>query len=213
MSPPAREGLWHPDPGRVPVTVVQGKGNRIMRSSMRTTVRAAAAVLGALALAAGAASCSGDDADQDPDAEQTVEETTEPGPQQESTAEDPDEEAGDGEYSPEDLQAAQERFIEFLQVLDDSDHEAACGFVLDPETEQPVGGEELDGCVEELGAGIDSLGIPLAPGMFDGLDPALLSASDNDDGTVTITVDAGQGATPFPLPMTTADGRWYFLDA
>src|SRR5699024_727597 len=155
MPPPARERLWHPDPAPVPITVVQGKGNRTMRSSMRTAVRTGAVALGALALAAGTASCSGDDSDQDPAPEQTVEATAEPDPSQEPTAEEPDEQAGDGEHSPEDLQAAQERFIEFLQVVDDSDYEAACGFVLDPETEQPVGGEELDGCVEDLGAGID----------------------------------------------------------
>lgn len=195
-----------------------------MRTSFRTTVRGtaqragrtAAVGLGGLALALGAAACTG--GDEGPDSPPVNEETTEAEqtsePAEEPTSEEPTEESsasdggGDTELSEEELTAAKERFVSFIQVVDDPDYEAACGYMLDPATGEPPVGAQLTACAEsleqELGTSVD-----VEPGTFDALDASMVEASADASGTVTISF----GGQTFPVPMIKhTDGQWYFTD-
>lgn len=185
-----------------------------VRTTARTAVRTGAVTLGGLALALGAAACSGGDEGTEPTTEEpaVTEETSEPA---EETSEEPSEETssepaasdGGGEApGEEELTAAKERFIDFLQVIDDSDYEAACGFTLDPGTGQPPTGESLSSCAESLESEMSGVGT-IQPGTFDAVDASMVGAEPNEDGTVTLTI----GADQFPLPMIEhTDGQWYF---
>lgn len=194
----------------------------IMRTSFRTAARTtarragrtAAVGLGGLVLALGAAACTG--GDEEPAAPPAAEETAEAEPTTEPaegpTSEEPTEESsasdggGDAEVSEEDLTVAKERFVSFMQVVDDPDYEVACGYMLDPSTGEPPVGAELAACAEsleqELGSSVD-----VEPGAFDALDASMVEASADDSGAVTISF----GGSQFPVPMTKhTDGQWYF---
>ncbi|MCT2261368.1 hypothetical protein M3F59_07000 [Brachybacterium muris] len=193
-----------------------------MRTSFRTAARTtahragrtAAVGLGGLVLALGAAACTG--GDEEPAAPPAAEETAEAEPTtelaEEPTSEEPTEESsasdggGDAAVSEQDLTVAKERFVSFMQVVDDPDYEAACGYMLDPSTGEPPVGAELAACAEsleqELGSSVD-----VEPGTFDALDASMVEASADDSDAVTISF----GGSQFPVPMTKhTDGQWYF---
>ncbi|PZP17087.1 MAG: hypothetical protein DI611_03995 [Brachybacterium faecium] len=199
-----------------------------MRTSFRTAARTtahragrtAAVGLGSLALALGAAACTGGDDEpaSPPAAEETTEAEPTTEPAEEPTSEEPTDEptegssasdgGGDAEVSEEDLTIAKERFVSFMQVVDDPDYEAACGYMLDPSTGEPPVGAELAACAEsleqELGSSVD-----VEPGTFDALDASMVEASADDSGAVTISF----GGSQFPVPMTKhTDGQWYFTN-
>lgn len=186
------------------------------RATAHRAARTAAIGLGGLALALGAAACTGGDDEPDSapvapestQAEQTTEPTEEPTsqePTEESTASDG---GGDAVVSEEELTVAKERFVSFMQVVDDADYEAACGYVLDSTTGAPLAGAALDDCAAGLEQEIGSTG-NVEPGTFDALDASMVEASADDSGVVTISF----GGSDFPVPMTEhTDGQWYFTD-
>ena len=108
----------------------------------------------------------------------------------------------DGDLSDEDLDAASQRFVDFMQVMDDGDGEAACAFFLDPQTDEPVAGKTLEMCGEMVTPQMEGL----EPGTMDILDASMVTAIDNGDGTVSIDIMGSE----FPNPMAKAsDGEWY----
>lgn len=202
-----------------------------MRGTIRTTarhgiarraIRTTAIGLSGLALAMGAVGCSGSDdpapdpAQQEPAAEQpadpegTSEESTDDETAEDATDEessDPAASDGGGDAAGEgDIEAAKERFVAFLQVVDDADYEAACGYTLDPSTDAPPVDETLQACVQGLESQLGSSGT-VQPGTFDAIDPSMIEAEENADGSITVSI----GGDPFPLPMVEhTDGQWYF---
>lgn len=199
-----------------------------MRTSFRTAARTtahragrtAAVGLGGLVLALGAAACTGGDEEPaaPPAAEETAEAEPTTEPAEEPTSEEPADEptgessasdgGGDAEVSEQDLTVAKERFVSFLQVVDDSDFEGACGFVLDPATGAPLAGAELAACAESLEQEIGST-VEGGAGAFDALDASMVDADVDDAGAVTL----GIAGDPFPVPMIKhTDGQWYFTN-
>lgn len=188
---------------------------------MRRTVRRSAVTLGAVALALGAAACGGSsDAESGDSGEDTAtteeaaaedEATEEDTAAEEDTATEEDSAAEEGdeaatELTEEDLTAAEERFLEFLQVADDGDHEATCGYVLDPNTGEPAEGDRVQDCADNISGTLDSL----EPGTFDILTADDIEATDNGDGTVSISLMGSE----YPLGMARAsDGEWYVSES
>ena len=135
-----------------------------------------------------------DDADTDDAADGSTDDSTD------DAADDSDDATDD--LSDEDLDAASQRFVDFMQVMDDGDGEAACAFFLDPQTDEPVTGKTLEMCGEMVTPQMEGL----EPGTMDILDASMVTAIDNGDGTVTIDMMG----TEFPNPMAKAsDGEWY----
>lgn len=112
--------------------------------------------------------------------------------------------AAGGSLDQSELDAASERFVEFVQVMDDGDGEKTCSFFIDPTTDKPVEGETLTKCGELLASQEEGL----EPGSMDMIDPSMVEASDNGDGTVSISMMGSE----FPYPMAKADdGEWYMV--
>lgn len=201
-----------------------------MHTFVRTLARRASIGLGAMALVLTAAACGGEDtsdpaAEQDPGVEEAAPEGEGPeasdGDQSDAGGDDADGEdsvddgASDGgvsdgggeaagELSEEDLEAAKQRWVEFIHAVDAQDAEAACGYMLHPETGET--GEGDPECEE----GLEETVLPqVESGEYAELDASLVEAEDNGDGTVTVTLDG----EPFPLPMGQGeDGDWYITD-
>lgn len=190
-----------------------------MNAFLRRAARRTSIGLGALALAVGATACGGDDGgdtapEQDTGVEEPAATAEEPAPsdgggQSDAGGQELGSDASDGggetgaagELSQEDLDAATDRFVGFLQVIDDHDFDGACAYLLDPAT-----GETGEGDTECTDALEQELGGMIQPGMFDQVEASMLEAEDNGDGTVTI----GVMGDPFPLPMGQGeDGEWY----
>jgi len=113
-------------------------------------------------------------------------------------------EAAGGSLDQSELDAASERFVEFVQVMDDGDGEKTCSFFIDPTTDKPVEGETLTKCGEMLASQEEGL----EPGSMDMIDASMVEASDNGDGTVSISMMGSE----FPYPMAKADdGEWYMV--
>lgn len=164
---------------------------------LRTTVTRAATGVGALALVLGAAACTGGD-DEQPTAAPTPTATTSEAAPQPSD--------GGGDVTDEDLTAAADRFIEFLQAMDDGDWDAACTHVLDPETGTAPEGERLQLCAERGEAVMGEYGDVLQPGTFDDVDSSMVIAQETGDDTLALSV-AGE---PMDIPMVRGDdGQWY----
>ncbi|GAA1487685.1 hypothetical protein [Brachybacterium sacelli] len=186
-----------------------------MTPIMRRTVRGAATGLGALALVAGASSCSTllggeDEGGQETSAgeEQAAEDESDAG--SDAGGEEAGSDAGGdeaaGRIDEAGLTAAGDRFLEFLQVLDDGDADTACAFVLDPSTGEPFAGDRLAQCTEMIAPKMESL----EPGSMDILGRSMIETMDNGDGTVDVTV-AGRD---FQYVLKQApDGEWYVSNA
>jgi len=168
--------------------------------------------LGAVALVLSTAACTGGD-EPDESTGTSAEGTgdgQDAGPASDSTPA-PSDGGGESSSSPfsdEELEAASQRFVDVLQVLDDSDWEAACAMVLDPSTGTSPEGDRLQECVDKAEPTLDEQAGTLQPGMFDAVDTSMIAASDNGDDTVSLSVlgeDLG-------IPMVPgADGRWYLV--
>jgi len=178
-------------------------------TTMRGILRGAATGAGALALLCSAAACTGAE-EQPPDggnATTTAGEPGEatPGPDTPDATYSP---AGQSPYSEQELEAASQRFVDLLQVLDDQDWEAVCSLVLDPGTGTAPEGERLQECVGGVEPTLGERAEHLEPGTFDAIDVTMIEARDNGDGTVTLSV-LGQD---LDIPMAPGeDGRWYLL--
>lgn len=196
-----------------------------MNAIMRKSVRGTTAGLGALAIIVGASACGtisdlagGGDGGDDPAAEEPAEDEG-AGAEEDGAAEDAGGESSDGGAAGEEIEgddaaggsldqseldAASERFVEFVQVMDDGDGEKTCSFFIDPTTDKPVEGETLTKCGELLASQEEGL----EPGSMDMIDPSMVEASDNGDGTVSISMMGSE----FPYPMAKADdGEWYMV--
>ena len=163
---------------------------------------------GALLLALGAVGCTGGDEEPDGQQASTTAESAGEGSTASTTPAPSD---GGGEkatspFSEEELGAASQRFVDVLQVIDDQDWEAACGFVLDPTTGKAPEGERLQECADGVEPAMAGHADQLQPGMFDGVEPSMVQASDNGDDTVSLSV-MGEG---LDIPMVQGqDGQWY----
>lgn len=184
---------------------------RIRSTARRTTLGAAA-----LVLALAGTACTGDgDSSPEQDSgtgQQSTDTGNGSGTEQETEDGDGDPAASDGggatdaPATEEDLAAASDRMVELLQVMDDQDWEAACGFVLDPTTGTAPEGERLAECADDVEPTMAPLADQLEPGMFDQLDPTMVQAQQGGDGTVTTSV-MGQ---PLEVHLVRGeDGRWY----
>lgn len=157
-----------------------------------------------LTLMLGAVACTGGDED-------APAETTTPAPATPADGSHPggSSDAGGSEDAPldeQDLEAASARFVEALRVLDDRDWESACGYVMDPGTGTAPVGERLQECTDGVEEGLAGHEDLFRPGTFDSLDPSLVTAHEQADGTVRLTV----GEEELDIPMVRGtDGEWY----
>ncbi|MGP9536886.1 hypothetical protein ACT3SP_02690 [Brachybacterium sp. AOP43-C2-M15] len=178
------------------------------RALHRPVLLRAAGALGAIALVLGTAACTGD---EDPSAEgspstQDQEPGANPGDGEEPAASDGGGERGTSPFSDEELDDASVRFVEALQALDDEDWETACELVVDPSTGTAPEGDRLQECVDGVEPALAEHADLLVPGMFDVIEPEMVTAEDNDDDTVSITVIDQE----IDIPMTQGeDGLWY----
>lgn len=183
-----------------------------MSTRMRSTARLAAAGAGALALALGAAACTGGEDEPPPPAASTTAGAApsdgggEGGPS--AAPSDGGGEQGSGPVTEQELDAASVRVVEALQVIDDQDWEAACGFVLDPSTGTAPEGKRLQECADGMGGSLGSIAEQLQPGTFDALEPSLVEATDSGDSTVAVSI-AGAPLEDVPL-VRGDDEQWYF---
>lgn len=192
----------------MPVTATVGQEESGVTSRIRGIVRRAGVGAGVLALALGAAACTGGDDEQSeapgttPAAgqEPSEESGAAPAPSDGGAATDA------GPFSDEELEQASARFVEGLQLLDDQDWEGACGLVLDPSTGAAPEGERLQECVDGVGPAVAAYADVLEPGTFDVIDPSMAQATDDGDGTVSLSLLD----EPVDVPMVRADGEWYF---
>ena len=182
-----------------------------MRSRTYGIGRRIAACSGALVLALGAAACTGGDDEPLPSPQSSTPPQDAPG--QGTTEESaPASSDGGGEtagspFSDEQLEAASQRFVEGLQLLDDQDWDAACALVLDPATHAAPEGERLQDCVDGVEPALASSSELLVPGRFDVIDTSMVEAVDNGDGTVSLSL-LGE---PLDIPMVQGDDQeWYF---
>lgn len=183
-----------------------------MSSRMRSTARLAAVGAGTLALLLGAAACTGGE-DEPPPAEASTTAAAPPsdGGGQDARTVAPSDGGGTtdpGPFTAQQLDAASVRVVAALQVIDDQDWEAACGFVLDPSTGTAPVGERRQACADGMSGSLGSLTEQLRPGTFDVLEPSLVEAADRGDGTVAVSI-AGAPLADVPLVLGD-DGQWYF---
>jgi hypothetical protein len=154
---------------------------------------------GALALALGAAGCTGGD-------EERPTPTAEPAPTASESAPEASDGGGDEEITDEDLTAATDRFLGYLQVVDDQDWEAACGVVLDPGTGAAPEGGRLQECADGARGAMVEYEDLLRPGAFDELDASMVRAEPAADGTIALSLLE----QPLDVPMVRGDdGQWY----
>lgn len=191
-----------------------------MTMRMRGILRGSAAALGAMALVWGTAACTGEAReDLPPDEASGAEQESSPADDQAEGSSAPEVSApgsqgalsdggGESPYSDQELAAASQRFVDVLQVLDDQDWEAACGMVLDPTTGTAPEGERLQECVDGVQPVIADQAETLEAGTFDAVDPSMIEASDNGDGTVSLSVLGNDLAVPMTLGD---DGSWYLV--
>ncbi|GAA4527043.1 hypothetical protein GCM10023160_22610 [Brachybacterium paraconglomeratum] len=182
-----------------------------MRSRTHGIGRRIAAGSGALALALGAAACTG--GDQEPPQSPSTSTSPQDAPGQETTeqgAAAPSDGGGEETGSPfsdEQLESASQRFVEGLQLLDDQDWDSACRLVLDPTTHAAPEGARLQDCVDGVERALASYSELLVPGRFDVIDASMVRASDNGDGTVSLSLLE----EPVDIPMVQGDDQeWYF---
>lgn len=179
-----------------------------MRSMMHRTMRRTAVGAGALLLALGTVGCTG--GDEEPDGRQPSATSTS-GEEGSATTVTPEPSDGGGErstspFTEEELGAASQRFVDVLQVIDDQDWEAACGYVLDPSTGKSPEGERLQECADGVEPAMAGHADQLQPGMFDAVEPSMVQASDNGDDSVSLSV-MGED---LDIPMVQGDdGQWY----
>lgn len=172
-------------------------------------MRRAAAGAGAFALALGAVACTGGDDEQSGAPESTS--TATDSPAEGSGATPPASDGGGrqstGPFSDEELETASARFVDGLHLLDDQYWEAACGLVLDPSTGTAPEGERLQECVDGVELAVAAYADTLEPGVFDAIEPSMVAATDNGDGTVSLSILD----QPVDIPMAQGDDdEWYF---
>ena len=180
-----------------------------MTSRTCDIVRRAAVGVGAFVLALGAVACTGGDDEQSETPESTPTATDSPAEGSEATpsASDGGGERDAGPFSDEELEDASARFVDGLHRLDDQDWEAACGLVLDPSTGTAPEGERLQECTDGVEPAVAAYADVLEPGMFDAIEPSMVEATDNGDGTVSLSI----GDQPVDIPMVQGDDdEWYF---
>lgn len=168
-------------------------------NALRGPVRGTTLTAAALVLALGASACTGDDGQPDPAAGEestpTAVETVSPS------------DGGGAEVTDADLTEATDRFLAFLQVVDDQDWEGACGYVLDPGTGTAPEGERLQECADGAHGAMGEYEELLQSGAFDELDASMVRAAPGEDGTITLSLLE----QPIDVPMVRGeDGDWYF---
>ncbi|ASK66987.1 hypothetical protein CFK39_00820 [Brachybacterium avium] len=171
---------------------------------MRSILRGTAAGMGAAALLWGATACTG--GEEEPAAAESSSSQQGGGSPGEDAQ--PSDGGGETRFSDAELDAASQRFLDLLQVIDDHDWESACGMVLDPTTGSAPEGERLQDCVDGVEPVFAAQAELLEPGAFDALDASMIQASDNGDGTVSLSVLGND----LDIPMAPGDdGRWYLV--
>lgn len=177
---------------------------------MRSILRSAATGAGIVALLWGATACTGGD-DEEPPARERATASAE-GPS--APGEDPgtdvpaSDDGGQSPFGDEELEAASQRFVDLLHVLDDQDWDAACGMVLDPATGTAPEGERLQECADGVEPVLGERAAQLEPGTFDAIDASMVEAHDDGDGTVSLSVLGEE----LDVPMAPGqDGRWYLV--
>lgn len=178
-----------------------------MTSRMRPTVRRVAAGAGMLALALGTMACTGGEDEQTAPGPQTPSVQEQPAQDDPSSA--PDEEGDETAepFSEDELERAAERFVEALALLEDRDWAGTCAMVLDPSTGKAPEGERLSDCVEDVRPAVSGYADGLEPGALDAIEPSMVEAVDEGDGSVSLSIMD----QPVDVPMVPGDdGRWYF---
>lgn len=185
-----------------------------MNSIVRRAGRGSTLLVGSVALAFSLAACGGGSEDpaettaEETAAEEAAEETTEAAEETteesaEATEEGAEDPAAGGEVTEEDLTAAKESFLGFLNAVGEGDYAAACGFMLDPTTNEPMSGEMQEGCASGLeGSGGTSSFTPDMVAMIE----ENLEATDNGDGTIALSA---MGQDMGMQMVKGSDGKWY----
>ena len=184
-----------------------------MNATLRKAGRGSTLVIGSIALAFSLAACGGSESSREaPADEETTEEaaaeeeaTSEEGMTEEETTEEEAEAAGSAEdVTEDDLAASEQQFIEFVTAVSDGDFPGACGFVLNPETSEPMSGADAEAC----GKGMESSGVSdtFTPDMASLFTEENLEASANEDGTIAMSL---MGSDSGMQMVKGSDGKWY----
>ncbi|HEX7349733.1 hypothetical protein [Brachybacterium sp.] len=124
---------------------------------------------------------------------------------EESDASEGGEDAASGEpLSEEDLEAAAERYYEFLEAAATTDGEAACGMIAHPATGNPLEGKDLSDCAGGFESKAGEVG--LDPSLLDAIDPSMIEGVDNGDGTAGASLMGSDAGVTF---IKGDDGAWY----
>lgn len=141
------------------------------------------------------------ESDEETDDSQDSQESEDTGTDSEEDGED----TGAGEeLSEEDLAAAGDVFFTFIQAAAEANGEGACTLITNPETGDPLEGEQLSDCAEGFEGEAEEQDID--PSMADSLDRSMIEAADNGDGTASVTM-AGQDSGFTYIKAD--DGNWY----
>lgn len=181
-----------------------------MTTTMRSILGGAATGAGAVALLLGAAACTGDEGEHSPESQPATTSAEEQGEPTEDPGAGSGASDGGGEspFDQDQLDAASQRFVDLLKELDDQDWDAACGMVLDPTTGTAPEGERLQECADGVEPLLGERAETLEPGAFDAIDASMIEASDNGDGTVSLSVLGDE----LGIPMAPGDdSRWYLV--
>ncbi|MCL6424070.1 hypothetical protein Bequi_11895 [Brachybacterium sp. JHP9] len=185
-----------------------------MNARPRTLGRTAALAASGLALTLALAGCGGSGTDAAPSSEAATASaaasseaaTTEAATTEAATTEaETTEAAAPAEVTEADLATAEQRYIDFVNALANKDANAACGFMMDPTTNEPVSGATQAVCASALESdGIMDQFTPEIAGVFT---TDLLEAKPAANGTIDVTAN-GDSLGVF---TKAGDGQWYML--
>lgn len=145
-----------------------------------------------------------DDSEQSEDtaSEEEAEKTEDAEDPQES--EDGEDAAAGEELSEEDLTAAGDVFFTFIMAAAEKNGEDACALITNPNTGDPLEGEQLSDCAEGFEGEAEEQDID--PSMADSLDRSMIEAADNGDGTASVTMVGQDSGFTY---IKADDGNWY----
>lgn len=206
--PTARPGMRGPVCATlVPIAEPVDQEGAHVSTSPRSILRRAAVSTGAFALALAAAACTGGEPEQSEptSAEQPAPEDASTPASGDESGEENDEVAGP--FSEDELELASARLLEALELLEDRDWEGTCAMVLDPSTGTAPEGERLSECVERVEPAVSAYVDGLEPGAFEAIEPSMVQAVDEGDGSVSLSIMDQAVAVPM---VPGEDDRWYF---
>lgn len=109
-----------------------------------------------------------------------------------------------GEITDQDLDAAEQTFIDFFTAAANKDYATACKKTINPATKEPMTDADAQLCAKNLESSSSAEGID--PSLASYVTKENLEAKASDDGTIKISIMGSE----FPYSLSkAADGNWY----